>query len=182
MQAYTQMERLPAVDFEVGGRRYGVYGHDWRKMPPLEWLTRMLDQAAARVPVEAAAPSGAPPLGREAFAQAVRRWLRDLGRPAALRSNALLGSKLATRAGLGAEPSARIPVIDALVRSAAAALQETPTTARWYQAVEHTYLRPAPTRELAAERLGVSFSSFRRYLAAGLAQIVERLWQQEIVA
>jgi len=71
-------------------------------------------------------------------------------------------------------------VIDGLVRSAVAALRATPTTARWHQAVEYTYLRPAPTRELAAEHLGVSFSSFRRYLAAGVAQIVEQLWQQEI--
>jgi hypothetical protein len=28
-----QMRRLPEADFEAGGRRYGVFGHDWRLAP-----------------------------------------------------------------------------------------------------------------------------------------------------
>ncbi len=35
---YADLFRLPDADFEVGGRRYGVFGHDWRVVPPMEWL------------------------------------------------------------------------------------------------------------------------------------------------
>ena len=37
--AYADLARLSEADFEVGGRRYGTYGHDWRAMPPVAWLT-----------------------------------------------------------------------------------------------------------------------------------------------
>ena len=37
--AYADLARLTEADFEVGGRRYGVYGHDWRAVPPAAWLT-----------------------------------------------------------------------------------------------------------------------------------------------
>ena len=30
--------RAPEADFEVGGRRYGVFAHDWRVEPPADWM------------------------------------------------------------------------------------------------------------------------------------------------
>src|ERR1051325_6484244 len=30
--SYAELTRYPEADFEVGGKRYGVYGHDWRAM------------------------------------------------------------------------------------------------------------------------------------------------------
>ena len=38
-----QRDRVPRVtdaDFDVGGRHYGVFAHDWRREPPLEWIER----------------------------------------------------------------------------------------------------------------------------------------------
>lgn len=32
MMSYIDFERAPEADFEVGGRRYGVFAHDWRRM------------------------------------------------------------------------------------------------------------------------------------------------------
>ena len=32
--AYANLRRLPEVDYEVGGKKYGVYAHDWRAQPP----------------------------------------------------------------------------------------------------------------------------------------------------
>src|SRR5262249_5209727 len=32
--------RAAEADFEVGGRRYGVFAHDWRVVPPLAWIDR----------------------------------------------------------------------------------------------------------------------------------------------
>jgi DNA-binding winged helix-turn-helix (wHTH) protein len=40
--------RLREADFEVGGRRYGVFAHDWRVEPAQEWL-RLKAERASRI-------------------------------------------------------------------------------------------------------------------------------------
>jgi hypothetical protein len=48
-----------------------------------------------------------------------------------------------------------------------------------YRVLELTYLKPAPKQEAAADRLGLSLSTYRRYLAAGINRIIDWLWEQE---
>jgi hypothetical protein len=44
-----RMWRLREADFEVGGRRYGVSGHDdWRGEPAMAWL-RLKAERAVRI-------------------------------------------------------------------------------------------------------------------------------------
>ena len=43
-----------------------------------------------------------------------------------------------------------------------------------------TYLEPAATQELAAERLGLPFSSYRRHLTTGIARVTAALWNREL--
>ena len=42
------MWRVRDADFEVGGRRYGVFAHDWRVEPAREWL-RLKAERASRI-------------------------------------------------------------------------------------------------------------------------------------
>ena len=49
-----QMRRLPEADFEAGGRRYGVFGHDWRLEPARGWLQLKAERALR---IEAAVPA-----------------------------------------------------------------------------------------------------------------------------
>jgi len=51
---------------------------------------------------------------------------------------------------------------------------------KFYRAVYHTYIQPAPTQEAAAELLDVPFSSYRRHLKTGVDQITEMLWHREV--
>ncbi|MCB9598871.1 MAG: hypothetical protein H6720_00685 [Sandaracinus sp.] len=51
---------------------------------------------------------------------------------------------------------------------------------RAHAAVKLTYLDPARTQEEAAELSGLSFSTYRRHLAAGVERITEWLWQREL--
>ncbi|HEU4582496.1 MAG TPA: hypothetical protein VFS67_29765 [Polyangiaceae bacterium] len=46
--------------------------------------------------------------------------------------------------------------------------------------MKHTYLEPAPTQDIAAEIVGLPFSTFRRRLAAALAQLGGWLWEREL--
>lgn len=37
----VRFTRLPELDFSVGGRRYGIFFHDWRAEPPQAWLAAL---------------------------------------------------------------------------------------------------------------------------------------------
>jgi hypothetical protein len=79
-------------------------------------------------------------------------------------------------AGENAGPS----VLQDLIRQAAQSLQAAPKLDKLYRALELTYLRPAPTQEIAAERLDLPFSTYRRHLTGAVARVTEWLWQREL--
>jgi hypothetical protein len=62
--AFGGLNRLVEADFEVGGRCYGVYGNDWRAMPPAEWLN-MVGAREVGSP-----PAGSPAAGAPSFVDA----------------------------------------------------------------------------------------------------------------
>jgi hypothetical protein len=181
--AYADLARLAEADFEVGGRRYGVYGHDWRAVPPAAWLTLLGEREVGEAiqPVAAQRAEQVVVLSQSDFAAAVRDALRDFVRPDLLRGNPLVQSRLALeRAGASAAVAERAAALQRLIREAAEALQASPREARLYRALHHTYFQPAPTQERAAELLDLPFSTYRRHLMAGVAQVIEALWQREV--
>jgi hypothetical protein len=177
--AYTDLKRLPEADFEVGGRRYGMYGHDWRVTPPMAWLDLLAEREIAAEPL-AVSPPGTTPLvvlGQADFARAVRDALRNFHRSEELRSNPLLRTRMVVeRAGTEAGAGA----LRDLLQGVATSLQASPREAKHYRALHRTYLDPAPSQERAAELLGLPFSTYRRHLQGGIARIVMILWQREI--
>lgn len=181
--AYADLTRLPQADFTLGERRYGVYGHDWRAMPPSRWLD-LLGEREVGMTSENNAPSPIEQiivLSETEFAHAVQAALRDYARPDLLRGSPLLRSRLVLeKAGTGANEAERINALRALLRDTADALQQSPRDTKFYRPLYHTYLQPAPTQEQAAELLDLPFSSFRRHLKSGIARVTEILWSQEI--
>lgn len=184
--AYADLSRLPEADFVVGERQYGVYGHDWRAVPPLTWLDLLAEREIARQ-----APAISPPpvkptlvvLSQPEFAKAIQDLLRDFqaNRSGALRYNPLLWSRLVTeQVGVQADEARRITALLALVKQAAEKLHVSPRQRKFYQALHHTYFHPAATQEQAAELLDLPFSTFRRHLKAGIIRLTEILWQWEI--
>ncbi len=186
MFAYADLTRLPEADFEVGGRHYGVFGHDWRQVPPAAWLDLLAQREIRLKPQAAPLPQAAPPvavLGRADFALAVRSALRDYAEAGSvgLASNPLLHSRLVVeRTGTQAGPAGRTAMLQAVIGEAAARLQVSPRQAKLFNALHQTYFQPAATQEQAAERLDLPFSTYRRHLKAGIEQVVDILWQQEI--
>ena len=49
----------------------------------------------------------------------------------------------------------------------------------YHAALETMFIRPAPSQAIAAERLDLPFSTFRRHLARGIELVVEALWTLE---
>jgi hypothetical protein len=179
---YVDLYRIPEADFEVGGKRYGTYGHDWRVVPTSAWLAHLAEKE-----VSAGGPVAPPPrneplvvLSEPDFARAVRDALKDFAQPDALRANPLLRSRVVLEGARGGETDQRIALLRARIQEAADLLQASPRRARGYRALYHTYLRPAPTQEQAADLLDLPFSTYRRHLAEGIRHLTELLWQREI--
>jgi hypothetical protein len=183
MFAYVDLMRLPEADFEVGGRRYGVYGHDWRVTPPRAWLDLLAEREIAAEPLAVSQPESTPlvVLGESDFAEAVRDALRNFHRSEELRTNPLLRSRMVVeRVGADADDSAGIGALRDLLEEAADSLHASPREAKSYRALHRTYLDPAPSQERAAELLGLPFSTYRRHLKGGITRVVEILWHREI--
>jgi hypothetical protein len=177
---YIYFDRAPEADFEVGGRTYAVFAHDWRRFGGADWLERMTERELgdeAPAPSPGRRPAALLALSQAEFSDAVRRALRDLHHPDALATNPL------TRTRVVRERRAELPAPEALrelLYEAVAALRADPRGEKLVRALERTYLRPAPTQEAAAELLGLPFSTYRGHLTRGLERVAEWLWRREL--
>lgn len=182
--SFADLHRLPQADFTVEGRTFGVYGHDWRAVPPLIWLANMAEQELG-VRVETAVPTNLPTLlpvlNETDFATAVHDALRDFTNEVALQNNPLLDSRcLINATGANASKPVRVEKLRALLTEAAQTMQTHPKQIRWYRALHHTYFQPAATQERAAELLDLPFSTYRRYLRTAVQYVTDWVWAQEI--
>jgi hypothetical protein len=189
---YTDQNPMPEADFTLGRHRYGVFGHDWRAVPPARWMALMSERETAREPVpvlpERSGEAALLALSRQDFSQAVRSLLRELHRPDRLVHNPLLRCRLvesrlpATPAGADPGPEARVGALREVLQEAVATLQASPRDAKGFRALRRTYLAPAPSQEVAAQVLGLPSSTYRRHLSAGLQAVTDILWEQELHA
>ncbi|MEZ4861589.1 MAG: ATP-binding protein [Caldilineaceae bacterium] len=181
--AYADLERIPAADFAVAGKQYGLYGHDWRTTPPLAWLdllaTREISLGVAHKPPQLAETMLV--LSQSEFMEAVRNALRDFHNPTALRTNPLLKSRvLQNTAPDATDLNERVAYLQDCLRATADLLRQSPRQMKLFRALHHTYLQPAATQEQAAELLDLPFSTYRRHLRAGVEFLCETLWQREM--
>jgi TolB-like protein len=115
-----------------------------------------------------------PVLSEADFVSAIRRALRDFGRPDLLAHNPLLRSHLLSR-----HSAAGPAELQALLSDTADALFAAARDEKLRRVVEVTYFRPAPKQEVAADRLGLSFGTYRRHLTTALQRLSTWLWERE---
>ena len=160
--------------------RFGLYAHDWRKTPVAEWIEKMsARELVSDLEVDVLAAESAPllVLSQPEFAEAVRAALRDYHTPTALAASPLVRARVVRDHASDTSP---VEALRALLREGVAALQARPRELKFARALEATYLTPALTQELAAERLGLPFSTYRYQLAQGLERLTAWLWQHEL--
>ncbi|MDF5755070.1 ATP-binding protein [Spongiactinospora sp. TRM90649] len=154
-----------------------LFAHDWRAMPARAWLERM-NRRLATGPASGPAATTAKlaVLSQTEFAEAVRKALRQLSRLDALAASPL------TRTRLIAERTGQNPAtaLSDLLRQAVDDLREDPRSVKFHRALSVTFLRGTPTRELAAERLGLPFTTYRRHVRSGIARVCADLWHREL--
>lgn len=176
------MRRSPEADFEVGGRRYGVFTHDWRVEPAAAWMTMTheLPSGPSSSPEQSPAPPSQPllVLSQKEFGEAVRQALRDYTRPDRLAANPLVRSRLVIDAT--EEDGSPAAALQALLGAATDALTANPKDIKFHRAVWHTYIVPAPTQEQTAELLDLPFNTYRYRLAKAIERVTAWLWQREL--
>jgi adenylate cyclase len=115
-------------------------------------------------------------LTRSDFESAVKDALRHYTQADLLAENALLHTRLLTRS----RSTATTPqALRTLLADTAKNLFASERDQRLYRVLEFTYLNPAPKQEAVADRLGLSFSTYRRHLTTGVDRLTEWLWRQE---
>ncbi|MBP2478473.1 hypothetical protein JOF53_007345 [Crossiella equi] len=151
----------------AGERTAALYGHDWRTRPVEAWL-----ESADQRLLEGAEPSEPSVLCRAEFDEAVREALRTLHRPDALAVSPLVRTRLLSpHEGRKAEQALREVLTGAIERLAA-----DPHSGKAHRALVVTFVTGTATREAAAARLGLPFSTYRRHLATGLDRLCDTLW------
>lgn len=180
---YADLARIAEADFEVSGRRYGVYGHDWRVMSSKAWQA-LLAQREIDASAQAIAPSQTNQplvvLSQAEFVRAVQEALRNLSRPNILQGNPLLQSRLVVeQVTAQASKTEQVAALQNILREAVESLQASPREVKYYRALYHAYLHPTSTQEKAAELLDLPLSTFRRHLKTGITQVTDILWHQE---
>lgn len=180
--AFARVHRLPEAAYEIEGRSFAVFGHDWRTEPVDAWMELLAKQAPYSVPRqdEPALVPALLVLSKPDFANAVHDALRGFAQQHKLEGNPLLRSRLVEdRAEAGADTAGRIAALIELIGEALNTMEDAPREVLYSNAVRGTYIRPAPSQAVAAERLDIPFSTYRRHLARGVGLIVEALWRME---
>ena len=120
-------------------------------------------------------------LSEEEFGEAVAAALRGLARPDGLHGNPLLRSGWSSSgAGADSGETERTVTLRKLLLETVEAINASPKDVKFYRALYHTYVQPAPTQELAAELIDVPFSSYRRHLKSGMEMVTALLWRREV--
>jgi hypothetical protein len=83
---YADQQRLPGLDFQVGKRAFGCFGHDWRARPLLAWFDLLFQRELQSVSHRIASSACRRPqatfgvLGEDAFHAGVRPGTAKLER------------------------------------------------------------------------------------------------------
>ena len=163
----------------IGDHGYCLFAHDWRTQSASAWVEEKTDALLASAGTATLSPSaGNSPeraehvvLSRPEFDAAVRDALRALWWPSELDANPLSRTRLVVEHGQS---------LGDVLRHAVDVLLEERGGDRRHQVLTVTYGKDAPTQEAAARRLGMSFSTYRRHLAAAVKRVSDVLWSREL--
>lgn len=178
--SFIEFDRFEDLEVTVGGDVFGMFVRDWRRSSQREWAALLRERRLDRTEHPehiSVSNERLLVLSHEDFTEAVKDALRSLTDQDGLSDNPLLRSRVVVEHA-GDRP--RQEALVELIEGAAAELSGDPKADERRRAVELIYFEPSLTQQAAAERLNLSFSTFRRRLAAAIEHITERLWQLEL--
>lgn len=180
---YADLHHVPALDFAVQAVPFGWYMHDWRVRPPLAWLDLMgkREVGSDLGPQEESQTIQAVVMTETDFQEAVAEALRHFHHNSQLLQNPLLRSRLIVTA-TGGDPNdaQRVGTLKQKIADALKQMEESPVDGKFYRVLHRTFIAPVGSQEKTADTLNMSFSTYRRYLQAGVQRFGELLWAMEV--
>src|ERR1700726_4852402 len=123
-------------------------------------------------PSPAASITTVPELAYAEFVAALKDALRNFHSPDLLARNPLL------RGGISNLGALATPLdLKALLSETVSTLFSNPRDEKLGRVIELTYFQPAPKQEAVADRLSLSFGTYRRYLTTGRDRLARWLWE-----
>lgn len=183
---YADLHHLTELDYSVNSMTFGWYMHDWRVRPPLAWLEllgkREIDaEAAAGLETIEAPPPSILVLSEEEFGESLSDALKNLHNNNQLQQNPLLRAKLVVQeAGEDAPDARRIAVLKEKILTLLKDIEASPVDGKYHRVLYRTFVNPVGSQEKTADFLNMSFSTYRRYLQAGVQRMVELMWAREL--
>lgn len=129
--------------------------------------------------VTAATPQRSLP-DQPTFQRALRQAFRFATRLDKLQANALLDCQLLLQNGAEENYLARARALQRLMKETCNRLETLATTESHARVLQATYLRPAPNQQAAAERLALSYATYRRRLTEALRLVESEWWAEEL--
>ncbi len=180
---YGDLQHLPELDHVVNGIPFGFYMHDWRVRPPLAWLELMGKREvgmAAEMAAEAQQMQVVV-LNETEFSESITEALRHFHNGNQLIQNPLIRSKfIVHRTGADTSDAERVVALREKILAAIKEIEESPIDGKYHRVLYRTYINPVGSQEKTADFLNMSFSTYRRYLAAGSQRVAEMLWAEEV--
>lgn len=181
--SYGDLQHLPELDHEINGIPFGFYMHDWRVRPPLAWLELMGKREVGMTTDmgDGARQMQVVVLNETEFSEGVTEALRHFHNSNQLIQNPLIRSRF-VMLGTGADSSdaERVGTLRDKILAAVKEIEESPVDGKYHRVLYRSYINPVGSQEKTADFLNMSFSTYRRYLAAGSQRIAEMLWAEEL--
>ena len=182
--SYADLHRINDLDFSENGISFGIFTHDWRQRPPIAWLDVLGSREINAKPAKSLPEEHGTRvlvLSKGQFEKAIKEALRSFAKPHALKSNPLLQSRIIMdRLSNEFTNEKRIEILLAVIGESVEKMKNSTKGQKGWRAIDKTYLRPAPSQEIAAELLQLPYSTFRRHLKSGIDELSQILWEMEI--
>ena len=181
--SYADLYYIKELDFDGQKNTFGFYMHDWRKVPPANWLDILgqreigekpqsnFDQPRLQIMI----------LSEDEFANSVYEALKNYQAEKKLASNPLVRSKLVlNHAGGNEDISILVATLRDCIAGACDAIKESPKEEKLFRVIFRTFINPVGSQETTADFLNLPFSTYRRYLRKAVNLVIEYLWAMEI--
>lgn len=174
---FAGLQHTPVPDTRrIGSTDFALFACDWRRTPLEPWLDLLTAQAlSGQMVASGTDPEGYALLSRPEFDDAVRAALRTLHSDA-LADNPLVRSHLVA----AGDHTDRTRELRELLTRTIRTMAGDQRTAKLHRVLDATFLRTSPTQELAAQSLGLPFTTYRRHLTRGTELVCDRLWRREL--
>ncbi|MFN0212824.1 MAG: ATP-binding protein [Saprospiraceae bacterium] len=181
--SYGDLTHLPELDFSTNGTPFGFYMHDWRVRSPLAWLDLLGKRETGNISdLEIdAQPLQVVLLSESEFSERVAEALRHFHNNNQLIQNPLVRAKfLMATAGMEASDAERVAYLKEKILEVMKEIEDSLLDGKYHRVLYRSFINPVGSQEKTADFLNMSFSTYRRYLSAGVQRVAEILWSKEL--